>query len=298
MFFFGTKKDRYYEIAQRLFTVLADSAPDDWKGRVLLQRDLMKRAKLCNFDSALALFFQRLPDESKRKMSISSEYPFASVRMKKAEKEFYADFNLAPDGTICAIQFTFFPKDGVFDVIDVDFYPDLLEQSFRAKSQDAPFRISEKLILILGPEWDREFALQDDDSDTPEFSPAPPPERRDFWRHTVHTELPDDWREFSQFFSELVYHDAVVYGCTEEMQLIPMHPGDNAMYLVARIPNAESDIDESYVLASSDKDKWNTLYFLADYDGGETDCVPIGTDLFSFIRKAENPAFPKSLKKD
>ena len=77
-----------------------------------------------------------------------------------------------------------------------------------------------------------------------------------------------------------------------------MHPGDTAMYMVARIPNEDSDIGESYVLASSDKVKWNTLYYLADYDGSEEECVPIGTDLFGFLRKAEDPAFLKSLKKD
>ena len=53
-----------------------------------------------------------------------------------------------------------------------------------------------------------------------------------------------------------------------------------------------------YVLASSDKAKWNSLYYLAAYDGCEADCVPIGTDLFGFLRKAEDPAFLKSLKKD
>ena len=114
----------------------------------------------------------------------------------------------------------------------------------------------------------------------------------------IHTELPDDWQEFSKYFSELVYHGATVYGCTEEMQLVPMHPGDTAMYLVARVPNEDSDIGESFVLASSDKAKWNSLYYLADYDGTGADCVPIGTDLFGFLRKAEDPAFLKSLKKD
>ena len=295
MFFFGTKKDKYYDIAQRFFTVLADSAPDDWKQKIVMQRDLMKKAKLCNFDSALVLFFKHLPEEARPKVTLDTEATFASVRLKNAEKEFYADFNIGPDGTICALQFTFFPKDGVFDVIDVDFYPEILEQSFRVKRQDAPFRISEKLVSILGPEWDREFVPQEDPVE-PEFSPAPQPERREFWRRTVHTELPDDWREFSKYFSELVYHDAVVYGCTEEMQLIPMHPGDTAMYLVARIPNAESDINESYVLASSDRNKWNALYYLADYDGGEKDCVPLGMGLFEFIRKAEDPEFLKKLE--
>ncbi len=299
MFLFGPKQDKYYDIAQKLFTVLADAAPDDWKRRILMQRDLMKKAKLCNLDSALALFFKRLPDEARPKIPDAVlERPFASIRLKKAEKEFLADFNIGPDGTICAIQFTFFPKDGAFDVLDVDFYPEILGQGFRAGRQEVAFRISEKLVSILGADWDREFPPPGDPENAP-YCPALPPEQRELWlKHVLHAELPGDWGEFSKFFSELVYHGSTVYGCTEEMQLIPMRPGDTAMYLVARIQNEDSDIGESYVLASSDKAKWNTLYYLADYDGSEADCVPIGTDLFGFLRKVENPAFLKSMKKD
>ena len=298
MFLFGPKKDKYYDIAQNLFTVLADAAPDDWKRQILLQRDLMKKAKLCNFDSALALFFKRLPDEARPKIADGVlEKPFASVRLKKAEKDFYADFNIGPDGTICAIQFTFFPKDGAFDVLGVDFYPEALEYAFRTSRKDAAFRISEKLVSILGAGWSE--TVPPGDPEDVAYSPALPPEQQELWlKHVIHTELPDDWREFSRYFSELVYHGATVYGCTEEMQLIPMHPGDTAMYMVARVPNEDSDIGESYMLASSDKAKWNTLYYLADYDGCEADCVPIGTDLFGFLRQAEDPAFLKSLKKD
>ena len=298
MFLFGPKKDKYYDIAQKLFTVLADAAPSDWKQQILMQRDLMKKAKLCNIDSALALFFKRLPDEARPKVPADVlERPFASVRMKKGEKEFDADFNIGPDGTICAIQFTFFPMDGVFDVLGVDFYPEVLGQPFRTNRKDASFRISEKLVSILGAGWSE--TVPPGDPEAVEYCPALPPEQRKLWlKHVIHTELPEDWQEFSKYFSELVYHGATVYGCTEEMQLIPMHPGDTAMYLVARIPNEDSDIGESFVLASSDKAKWHTLYYLADYDGCEADCVPIGTDLFGFLRKAEDPAFLKSLKKD
>ena len=298
MFLFGPKKDKYYEIAQNLFTILADAAPDDWKRQILIQRDLMKKAKLCNIDSALALFFKRLPDEARPKIPDAVlERSFASIRLKKEEKEFYADFNIGPDGTICAIQFTFFPKDGVFDVLGVDFYPEILGQPLRASRKDASFRISEKLVSILGDGWSE--TVPPGDPEAVEYCPALPPEQRDHWmKHVIHTELPDDWQEFSRHFSELVYHGATVYGCTEEMQLVPMHPGDTAMYLVARVPNEDSDIGESFVLASSDKAKWGSLYYLADYDGGESDCVPIGTDLFGFLRKAEDPAFLKSLKKD
>ena len=298
MFLFGPKKDKYYDIAQKLFTVLADAAPSDWKQQILMQRDLMKKAKLCNIDSALALFFKRLPDEARPKVPDAVlERPFASVRLKKAEKSFYADFNIGPDGTICAIQFTFFPMDGAFDVLGVDFYPEILGHPFRATRQDASFHISEKLVSILGAGWSE--TVPPGDPEAVEYCPALPPEQRELWlKHVIHTKLPDDWQEFSKFFSELVYHGATVYGCTEEMQLIPMHPGDTAMYLVARVSNEESDIGESFVLASSDKAKWNSLYYLADYDGAEADCVPIGTDLFGFLRKSEDPAFLKSLKKD
>ncbi len=299
MFLFGPKKDKYYDIAQNLFTVLADAAPDEWKRQILMQRDLMKKAKLCNLDSALALFFKRLPDEARPKVPDGVlEMPFASVRLKKAEKEFYADFNIGPDGTICAIQFTFFPKDGAFDVLGVDCYPEILEYAFRTSRKDASFRISEKLVSILGAGWG-ETVPPGNHPEAVEYCPALPPEQRELWlKHVIHTELPDDWREFSKYFSELVYHGSTVYGCTEEMQLIPMRPGDTAMYLVARIPNEDSDIGESFVLSSSDKSKWNSLYYLADYDGAEEACVPIGTDLFGFLCKAEDPAFLKSLKKD
>ena len=306
MFFFGPKKDKYYDVAQKLFTVLADAAPVDWKNRILMQRDLMKKAKLCNSDTALVLFFRHLPEEARPDVSIVLEEPFASIRLKKAEKEFYADFNIGSDGTICAIQFTYFPKDCVFDVSDVDFYPEILGKVSLPIKQDAAFRISEKLVSILGPEWDREFpppessAADNDDGDEsrPDHAPALPPEIREQNARRIHTKLPDDWQEFSKYFSELLYHGSTVYGCTEEMQLIPMHPGDAAMYLVARIMNGDSDIGESYVLASSDKAKWNTLYYLADYDGCEADCVPIGTDLFGFLRKAEDPDYLKSFMKD
>lgn len=307
MFFFGPKKDKYYDIAQKLFAVLANAAPVDWQKRILMQRNMMKKAKLCNSDTALVLFFRHLPEEARPDVSIVLEEPFASIRLKKAEKEFYADFNIGPDGTICAIQFTYFPKDCVFDVSDVVFYPEILGKVSLPIKQDATFRISEKLVSILGPEWDREFpppeeSAEDDDagedSGKPDYAPALPPEIREQYARRIHTELPDDWQEFSKYFSELVYHGSTVYGCTDEMQLIPMHPGDAAMYLVARIMNGDSDIGESYVLASSDKAKWNTLYYLADYEGGEVDCVPIGTDLFGFLRKVENPAFLKSLMKD
>ena len=299
MLFFGSKKDKYYDIAQNLFNVLADAVPDDWKRQILMQRDLMKKAKLCNLDSALALFFKHLPDEARPKVPNDGlEAVFASARLRKAEKEFYADFNIAPDGTICAIQFTFFPKDGAFDVLGVDFFPEILGQVFHAGRQEAAFRISEKLVSILGAEWDREFPPPGDPEDAP-YSPALTPEQRELWlKHVIHTNLPDNWREFSVYFSELEYHGATVYGCTDEMQLIPMHPGDTAMYLVARIPSEDSDIGESFVFASSDKSKRNTLYYLADYDGCEADCVPIGTDLFGFLRKADDPAFLKSLKKE
>lgn len=307
MFFFGPKKDKYYDIAQKLFTALADAVPDDWKQKILMQRDLMKKAKLCNLDSALALFFKHLPEEARPNVSLVLEEPFASIRLKKAEKEFYADFNIGPDGTICAIQFTFFPKDDVFDVADIDFYPEILGKVSLPEKQDAAFRISEKLVSILGPEWDREFPppeesdADDDageDSGKPAYAPALPPEIREQYARRIHTKLPNDWQEFSRYFFQLPYHNAVVYGCGDELQLIPMHPGDTAMYLVARVENETSSTFESYILASADPEKQNSLYFLVDHDGGEPDLIPIGTDLFGFLRKAEDPDFLKSLMKN
>jgi hypothetical protein len=303
MFFFGAKKDKYYDVAQKLFAALAEAVPDDWKEDILMQRDLMKKAKLCNLDSALALFFKRLPEEARPMVSVNDEVPFASVRLKKAEKEFFADFHIGPDGTICAIQFTFFPKDCVFDVSGVDFYPEIMKNDVRPPERKTAFRISEKLVSILGPEWDREFAppkadLEENDDDSAEFLPALPPEQRHAWQHAIHAELTDDWREFSESFFQLHYHGAVVYGCGEEMQLIPMHPGDTAMYLVARIENEASSINESYLLASADPAKQHTLYYLAEYDGGESDAIPIGTDLFGFLRKAKDQVFLKSLMKN
>ena len=94
MFFFGPKKDKYYDIAQKLFTSLADAAPNDWKQKILMQRDLMKRAKRANEDSALALSFKSLPDDARimPKHPQVLEIPFASVRLSKDGKEFFAGF--------------------------------------------------------------------------------------------------------------------------------------------------------------------------------------------------------------
>lgn len=306
MFFFGPKKDKNYDIAQKLFTALADAAPNDWKNRILMQRDLMKKAKLCNLDSALVLFFKHLPEEARPNISLVLEEPFASIRLKKAERVFYADFNIGPDGTICAIQFTFFPKDGVFDVSDVDFYPEILGKVSLPQKQNTAFRISEKLVSILGPEWDREFtppeesAAEDEvgeESEKQDYAPALPPEIREEYARRIHTKLPDDWQEFSKYFFQLPYHNAVVYGYGDELQLIPMHPGETAMYLVARLENEMSSVFESYILASADPAKQNTLYFLAEHDDGESDAIPIGNDLFGFLRKAGDPKFLKSLER-
>ena len=79
MFFFGPKKDKYYDIAQKLFAVLANAAPVDWQKRILMQRDMMKKAKLCKSDTALVLFFRHLPEEARPDVSIVLEEPFAQI---------------------------------------------------------------------------------------------------------------------------------------------------------------------------------------------------------------------------
>ena len=68
-----------------LVPTVADAAPADWKNRILMQRDLMMKAKLCNLDSALALFFKHLPDEARPKVPNDGlEAVFASARLRKA----------------------------------------------------------------------------------------------------------------------------------------------------------------------------------------------------------------------
>ena len=306
MFFFGTKKDKYYDIAQKLFSALADAAPYDWKEKILMQRDLMKKAKRTNEDSALSLSFKHLPEEARPKASIPSGGPFASARLKKAEKEFYADFNIGLDGAICEIQFTqhYLAENG-FDVCSVDFFPNLFNAPhLGSPKQEKPFRISEKLVSILGPEWDRELPpveIEDPEEDYGKqtYAPALPPEIREEFARLIHTKLPGDWQEFSRYFSRASYHGALdVYGYCDEMQIIPLPPCETAWYLVARVRNEMSSTFESYVLASSDPAMQDSLYFLAEHDGGEPDLIPIGTDLFGFLRKADDEDFLKSLEKN
>ena len=138
MFFFGPKKDKYYDIAQKLFTSLADAAQPEWKNRILIQRDLMKRAKRANEDSALALSFKSLPDDARimPKHPQVLEVPFASVRLSKDGKEFFADISVSPDGAIGTIQFTqhYLAENG-FDVLGVDFFPNLFN-SFQCPVND------------------------------------------------------------------------------------------------------------------------------------------------------------------
>ena len=310
MFFFGPKKDKYYDVAQKLFTALAEAAQPDWKNRILMQRDLMKKAKRTNEDSALAVSFKTLPDDAciKPRVPANEDRPFASLRLQKDGRAFFADIIVDPDGAISTIQFTqhYLAEDG-FDVCGVDFFPNLFHAPhLDSPKQETSFRISEKLVSILGLEWDREFpppetSDQDDDDgedSEPGYAPAPPPEIREEYASLIHTKLPDDWQEFSKYFSRVSYHGAEVYGYCEEMQIIPLAPCETAWYLVARVENEMSSGFESYVLASSAPEMQNTLYFLAEHDGGEPDAIPIGTDLFGFLRKAEDPDYLKSILKD
>ena len=58
MFLFGPKKDRNYFLAQKLFGILAEAAPDGLKEKILLQKDLMKKAK-CDDEYSLLFSFKR-----------------------------------------------------------------------------------------------------------------------------------------------------------------------------------------------------------------------------------------------
>ena len=69
-----------------------------------------------------------------------------------------------------------------------------------------------------------------------------------------------------------------------------------AMYLIASFVNEQSSCHESYVLASSDPSKQGTLYYMPDHDVGAVGLIPIGNDLFGFLRKAGDPNFLKSLE--
>ena len=306
MFFLGPKKDKYYDIAQSLFSVLAEAAPDDRKREIAMQRGLMKKAKRVNEDSALAVSFKSLPDDARimPKHPQVLEVPFASVRLSKDGKEFFADISVSPDGAIGTIQFTqhYLAENG-FDVLGVDFFPNLFNAPrLEPPKQEKTFRISEKLVSILGAEWDRELPpaeIDDPEEDCGKqtCAPALPPEIREEFARLIHTKLPGDWQEFSRHFSLASYHGAVVYGFCDEMQVIPLAPCETAWYLVARVRNEASSIGESFVLASSDPAMQDSLYFLAEYDGGESDLIPIGTDLFGFLRKAEDQGFLDSLKK-
>ncbi len=308
MFLFGPEKDKYYDIAQKLFTALADAAQEDWKNKILMQRDLMKKAKRTNEDSALAVSFKSLPDDARimPKHPQVLEVPFASVRLNKDGKEFFADISVSPDGVIGTIQFTqhYLAENG-FEVRGVDFFPNLFKaQRLDPPKQEKPFRISEKLVSILGSEWDRELPpveLDDPEEDYGKqtYAPALPPEIREEYTRLIHTKLPDDWQEFSGYFSRASYHSALdVYGYCDELQIIPLAPCETAWYLVARVRNEMSSTFESYILASSDPAMQDSLYFLPEHDGGEPDLIPIGTDLFGFLRKADDEDFLKSLKKN
>ena len=71
----------------------------------------------------------------------------------------------------------------------------------------------------------------------------------------------------------------------------------SAMYLIASFMNEQSSCQESYILASADPSKQGSLYYMPDHDVGAAGLVPIGNDLFGFLRKAGDPEFLKSLEK-
>ena len=305
MFFLKKKKDGHFELAQNLLAVLADSASEKLKEQINHQSSLMKKVKRCNFDSALALFFKNLPENARIENPSMQEVPFASIHLMENEKDIFADFSIGPDGLIRAVQFTSYPKTLRLNSFCVSFYPNILKMGVFIPKQNAPFYISEKLVTILGEEWKQTFVqhkkqkkdniFDSEYENESTFNPAYSEELRQEWGQLIHTELPSDWHEFSKYFYSLIYHNATIYGCCEEIQLIPMHPGETAMYLIDRIPNDRSSTGESYVLASAEKKKQNTLYYLDKEDGSESDCIPIGNDLFGFIKEAHNQDYLKSL---
>ena len=61
--------------------------------------------------------------------------------------------------------------------------------------------------------------------------------------------------------------------------------------------NIKTSIGESFVLAPADPSKQGSLYYLPDHDVGAAGLIPIGNDLFGFLRKAGDPKFLKSLER-
>ena len=309
MFFFGTKKDKNYFLAQKLFGILAEAASEGLKEKIALQKDSMKKAKGGGEYSLVFSYGRSSGGEAFLETGAPfMVLPLASIRLKREDgQEFFADFFFDSKGVISAVTFSTFPKGDQFEVVGVDFYPHILEWA-KGREGDAfskePFRISEKLVSILGRKSDIEYIpYEDDDFENKpeqEFEAVVKEEIRQDWVRFLHADMPEDWLEFSKYFSYLEWDEgaeAAVFGYGRFLEQILMDDG-TAWYIVARFFNEESSINESFVLAPADPSKQGSLYYLPDHDVSAEGLIPIGTDLFGFLRKAKDPAFLKSLEKD
>ena len=116
MFFFGPKKDKNYFIAQKLFNILAEAAPEGLKEKIVLQKGMMKKAKgghFFNTDYSL-LFSYKMLYNGEPFLEIGAAFmdlPLASIRLKRGEQEFFADFFFNSKGVIFAVMFSKFPAD-------------------------------------------------------------------------------------------------------------------------------------------------------------------------------------------
>ena len=307
MFFFGPKKDKNYFLAQKLFDILAEAAPADLKEKIMLHKDMMRKAKgghgLNNNEYSLIFSYKRPVSITEVRAGFPA-LPFASILLKRGEQEFFADFFFNSKGAIFAVMFSKFPADDRFETVGVDFYPHILNWAKNGgdDTPKEPFRISEKLVSILGKEWDKEYVpYEDDDFENKpelEFEAAVKEEIRQDWARFIHAEMPEDWLEFSRYFSYFEWDEGeyvAVFGYGRGLDFVKLDDG-TAWYIIARFFNEESSINESFVLAAADPSKQGTLYYLPDHDVGASGLIPIGNDLFGFLRKADDPKFLKSLE--
>jgi len=311
MLFFGPKKDKNYFLAQKLFDILAEAAPEGLKGKIALHKDMLKKAKgglFFNTDYSL-LFSYKMLYNGEPLLEIGAPFmdlPFASIRLKRGEQEFFADFFFNSKGVIFGVMFSKVPADDQFEVVSVDFYPHILNWAKDGgdDTPKEPFRISEKLVSILGKKWDKEYVPYEDVSDENapelEFEAAVKEEIRQDWARCFHAEMPEDWLEFSRYFSYFEWDEGeyvAIFGYGRGMDFVNLDDG-TAWYIVARFFNEGSSINESFVLAPADPSKQGSLYYMPDHDVGAAGLIPIGNDLFGFLRKAGDPKFLKSLKKE
>ena len=309
MFFFGPKKDKNYFLAQKLFDILAEAAPADLKEKIMLHKDMMRKAKgghgLNNNEYSLIFSYKRPVSITEVRAGFLA-LPFASILLTRGEQEFFADFFFNSKGAIFAVMFSKFPADDRFETVGVDFYPHILNWAKNGgdDTPKEPFRISEKLVSILGKEWDKEYVpYEDDDFENKpelEFEAAAKEEIRRDWARCFHAEMPEDWLEFSRYFSYFEWNEGeyvAIFGYGRSMNFVNLDDG-TAWYVVARFSNEESSINESFVLAPADPSKKGSLYYMPDHDVGAAGLIPIGTDLFGFLRRAEDPDYLKTLMKD